>query len=72
MWHDSNTVFDWSQPPEKYEIRDKPKPTKQIKQIKLLAWFSGVSLCWRIDEQDNTWLGWDRVPSEDKVIEVKE
>ena len=70
-WIDCGGKWRWTFdcPVESYEIRDKPKPTKQIK---LLAWFSGVSLCWRVDEQDNTWLGWDRVPSEDKVIEVEE
>ncbi len=67
-WYDSNEGFwAWERPPEDYEIRDKPKPKKQVK---LLAWFDGTRLLLRTE--DCNYLSCQRVPSEDKVIEVEE
>lgn len=67
-WMDSGEYdWSWSDPVERYQIRDKPKPKKQVK---LLAWFDGTALFWRVESRvypDST-----RVPSEDKVIEVGE
>jgi hypothetical protein len=57
--------FDWFLPPRDYEIRDKPKPKKQVK---LLAWFDGTTLFLRTE--DCHYISCQRVPSEDKVIEV--
>lgn len=66
-WTGCGYSWDWSLPPERYEIRDKPKPKKQIK---LLAWFDGTTLFLRTE--DCHYLSCQRVPSEDKVIEVEQ
>ncbi len=65
-WEDAD-VFNWYLKPEEYEIRDKPKPKKQVK---LLAWFDGIAIAWR-SEGYTMGNECQRVPSEDKVIEVE-
>jgi hypothetical protein len=68
VWVDADEGFwRWDCPPEAYEIRDKPKPKKQVK---LLAWFDGTTLFLRTE--DCSYISCRRVPSEDKVIEVEE
>jgi hypothetical protein len=58
-------IFVFDEPPESYEIRDKPK------KMKLLAYIDEVSgeLLWRL-EGHNVSSYWKRVPSEDKEVEV--
>jgi hypothetical protein len=57
----------WYYPPERYRV--KPEPT--TKKVKLLAYVSGAAgeLVWRKEGYFMT--GWQRVPSEDKEIEVE-
>lgn len=40
-------------------------------KVKLLAWFDGYALEWRV-EGATLHKGWKRVPSEDKIIQVEE
>jgi hypothetical protein len=68
IWQDSGANWNWNMPVDCYQIRDKPKPKKQVK---LLAWFDGTKLFLRT-EDCNYLLSCRRVPSEDKVIEVEE
>lgn len=67
-WQDAGYEWKWCCAPHCYEIRDKPKP---MKKVKLLAWFDGYSLFWRIPEAPKIKI-WKRVPSEDKEIEVED
>jgi uncharacterized membrane protein len=67
-WMDAGYDWGWHYPPENYEIRDKPKP---VKQIKMQAWFDGLYLFWR-EENAPPMSHWKRVPMQDKVIEVEE
>ena len=57
----------WSEPPEKYEIRDKPVKKRKIK---LLAWLVGGELRWFSEDARISPQVWKRVPSEDKEVEV--
>lgn len=59
-------IFVFDEPPENYEIRDKPK------NVKLRAYIDGVSgeLLWRL-EGHNVSSYWKRVPSEDKEVEIE-
>ena len=62
--------WNWCEPPEAYEIRDKPKT---MKKVKLWAWLSGTNLFWRTANEDDYGVeGWKRVPSEDKEVEIEE
>ena len=63
-------IFVFDEPPENYEIRNKPK------KIKLFAWVeANGNLNWRKEgyEYGPCWARvWKRIPSEDKEIEVEE
>ena len=63
-------IFVFDEPPENYEIRNKPK------KIKLLAWVeANGNLNWRKEgyEYGPCWARvWKRIPSEDKEVEVEE
>jgi len=70
-WIDSNkdgTQWNFSFPPENYEIRDKLKPTKKVK---LLAWITDSGTFFRAIDGTYVSSFWKRVPSEDKEIEVE-
>ena len=67
VWIDAGPNWNWKYPAEDYEIRDKPKDKKQIK---LLAWYDGMDMFWRQEGYTNG--SYQRVPSEDKVIEIEE
>ena len=66
-WQDAGYEWKWSYSPDRYEIRDKPKP---MKKVKLLAWFDG-GLFWHAKGMP-THKSWKRVPSKDMEIEVEE
>ncbi len=71
-WQDAGYGWKWVFPPEEYEIRDKPKP---MKKVKLLAWFDEMEgdLIWRKEGYPMSNMIWkQRVPSEDKELEVGE
>jgi hypothetical protein len=51
---------------EHWEFRIAPEPKKKVK---ILCWFDGSSLFWRPD-QERSYDTWQRVPAEDKEIEV--
>ena len=68
-WQDVGYGWRWKFPAEDYEIRDKPKP---MKKVKLLAWFDGVCLYWRVEWQGFVADFCKRVPAEDKEIEVEQ
>ena len=74
LWFDAGSCeWQWSDPPENYEIRDKPKP--KLKKVKLLAWWNNNSgyMSWRVVGAGlGEWEGWRRVPSEDRIAEVEE
>lgn len=63
VWADG-TAFCFDEPPENYEIRNKPQ------RMKLLAWVNPIygSIAWGNEMPPD----WKRVPSEDKEIEVEE
>lgn len=65
-WTDYGFMWDWSFPPERYEIRDKPKP---MKKIKLLAWLVMGQLL--LIEDGRTCSG-KRMPSQDIEGEIEE
>jgi hypothetical protein len=67
-WKDAGYSWAFNMNPECYEIRDKPK---QMKKMKLLCWFTGTTVIWRTEGAWSS-ASWERVPSEDKEIEVEE
>jgi hypothetical protein len=69
LWFDAGSrSWTWCEPPEKYEIRDKPKP---MKKVKMLAYANDMAMFWRTEDFP-TITGWKRVPSEDKEVEIEE
>ena len=67
-WYDAGAIrWEWCLPVDCYEIRDKPK---QLKKVKMLAWFDGFGLFWRTEKYESKTA--KRVPMQDKVIEVEE
>lgn len=64
-WNRANTpIFNFA----RYDYRIAPN---QKKQVKLLAWFTGIELCWFKDDIIPR-AELLRVPSEDKVIEIED
>lgn len=67
-WEDNDISWYWSYTPDKYQIRDKPKP---VKKVKFLAYVISGSLIW-VHSDTKTSFDWKRVPSEDKEVELQE
>lgn len=53
------------------ELSNDFKPEPKTKKVKMLCWFDGCDLVWRLNGNfvPDTW---ERVASEDKIIEVQE
>ena len=70
LWFDGGSCkWNWSEPPEAYEIRDKPKT---MKKVKMLAWLTLSGSFFLKAEGSPVPEDWLRVPAEDKIIEVEE